>query len=742
MKASISILFAGIFTLFSNVCNAYSNNLYPRISRHFDRGNYEKCIELIDKELTKAREEKELWLHIQKVKCINNLYKRNAQTDYIKTGFNSALRIHANLKGRHSEEANKELQILRNNFLSYSGPYIGLSVSNQKNLMRAAEIAQKIYSDNQMSWFLFQFYSKSEKTETALNILRTAVQNNYELRLKGDTSNFLHGYFQLMQYFINQNSLSYFWTLFRIAKTVYPGNPELCIKASTMLMDMGTTFGFGNKFSQDNMKQILDTLRNLNCYILPLEMFYKKEEFKFHCQVIPNFSEALKSSKDLKKIAPDSFNNEYFKTVFIQNLTGKLQTADSVRFHIWVGMSGYKSSSAIVLASEDCIKKLLSEDRSKDANELCRFLYKQYPRQKEAIDKLSKLVIVYNKKFGEGKENSRGIQGILSAYENSKNTPETKEITIRKILTLNNEMTGIHNFSQCMRISKAALRVFPGEKRLLEDKLRWMKLDFKHNYQALRKHFNAEVNYTTSTEGYVTADYQKKFLQVLNLVRRFAGIYDSCTLSASKNQDCQKAALIMSANGLLTHTPSKYLKFYSAEGASAAGSSNLSLGHNGIYALFGQLKDFGSNNSAVGHRRWILNPSSTCFGHGSVNNAMALGVFNINAENNTYRDPNLFESHIDPVTWPTKDYFPKEWVAARWSFSFVDANFNEVQISMTYNGSKYTFSKNPVENGYGLNTVVWEVGRDFEIGVPITININKVLINNEYRDFQYQVTLF
>ncbi len=89
----------------------------------------------------------------------------------------------------------------------------------------------------------------------------------------------------------------------------------------------------------------------------------------------------------------------------------------------------------------------------------------------------------------------------------------------------------------------------------------------------------------------------------------------------SKNASSQEAALMMSVNNSLSHSPPDDWECFSSEGDAAAGSSNLALGAAGPDAIKLYIWDFGSFNTAVGHRRWILSPTRSSFGIGSVGGA-------------------------------------------------------------------------------------------------------------------------
>jgi hypothetical protein len=167
------------------------------------------------------------------------------------------------------------------------------------------------------------------------------------------------------------------------------------------------------------------------------------------------------------------------------------------------------------------------------------------------------------------------------------------------------------------------------------------------------------------------------------------------------------------------------------------------LGHNGINALVGQLADRGSNNGAVGHRRWILNPHNNCFGHGSTERSMSLGVMGTHCSRSDKNTGTVFTDSTDFVAWPTKDYFPEQWLPFRWSFGFSGAFFDSAKISVYQNGIKIPLSINKLEYGYAINTIVWEIDSDdFKAGSPIYVKINNVEVKGKKKDFYYQVTLF
>jgi len=95
-----------------------------------------------------------------------------------------------------------------------------------------------------------------------------------------------------------------------------------------------------------------------------------------------------------------------------------------------------------------------------------------------------------------------------------------------------------------------------------------------------------------------------------------AGVPADIGLSSTYSTKDQAAALIFGAQGQISHDPPSNWACYSAAGDEAAGSSNIALGASGTSAIDLYMRDPGSNNAAVGHRRWILYPQTQTFGTG------------------------------------------------------------------------------------------------------------------------------
>ena len=123
--------------------------------------------------------------------------------------------------------------------------------------------------------------------------------------------------------------------------------------------------------------------------------------------------------------------------------------------------------------------------------------------------------------------------------------------------------------------------------------------------------------------------FKQAVLKRINFYRGMAGVPAAPTISATNSAKDQQAALMFVANGALSHNPPSSWTCWTAEGAEAAGKSNIAIGVFGWNAIDMYMRDNGSNNAAVGHRRWVLYPQTQTFGTGDVNgvggNAMYQG---------------------------------------------------------------------------------------------------------------------
>lgn len=253
-------------------------------------------------------------------------------------------------------------------------------------------------------------------------------------------------------------------------------------------------------------------------------------------------------------------------------------------------------------------------------------------------------------------------------------------------------------------------------------------------------------NHANCDPGETSTAFRNAVLLRINYFRAMAGVPGTIQLSEEYNRKAQQAALMMSVNGQLSHNPPPSWLCYTAEGAEAAGSSNLYLGVNGPTAITGYIQDPGSGNYPVGHRRWILYPQTRSMGTGDIPgsgsywSSNALWVFD---ENMWGPRPYTREEY---VAWPPPGYIPYQVVFSRWSFAYAGADFSQASVTMSSGGQAVPVTIQPVVNGYGENTLVWVPGTSFGTPPPADtaydVTVSGVLIDGTPRDFTYQVILF
>jgi uncharacterized protein YkwD len=250
-------------------------------------------------------------------------------------------------------------------------------------------------------------------------------------------------------------------------------------------------------------------------------------------------------------------------------------------------------------------------------------------------------------------------------------------------------------------------------------------------------------------EGSTSLTFREAVLQRLNYFRAMAGVPAQVAFSDTYSAKDQKAALMMSVNGSLSHSPPSDWTCYSADGSEAAGNSNLALGAHGWDAIDLFIADPGSGNGVAGHRRWIFYPQTQHMGTGDIPSgggwaANALWVFD---ENLWGPRPATREEY---VAWPPPGYTPYQVVYARWSFSYTGANFSGATVTMTQNGAGVPVVQEAVANGYGENTLVW-IPNGMSSGTPwpkpvadtkYRVTIDNVGIAGTPRSFSYDVTVF
>jgi hypothetical protein len=250
--------------------------------------------------------------------------------------------------------------------------------------------------------------------------------------------------------------------------------------------------------------------------------------------------------------------------------------------------------------------------------------------------------------------------------------------------------------------------------------------------------------------GVTQQGFRDNVMRRINYFRAMAGVPADVTLPEVYNREAQAAALMMSVNRALSHTPPTSWRCYTQLGYDGASSSNLALGAFGPEAIRLYIYDPGEGNHFVGHRRWILYPPIQNMGTGDIPyvgsypSANALHVF----------DDHLWDprppTREEFVAWPPPGYVPYRVVFARWSFGYPGADFSGAAVSMRCGGESLPVEVAPLEAGFGDNTLVWiadgmsdgAVWPRPEADQACTVTVRNALIDGQPRDFTYSVVVF
>ncbi len=213
---------------------------------------------------------------------------------------------------------------------------------------------------------------------------------------------------------------------------------------------------------------------------------------------------------------------------------------------------------------------------------------------------------------------------------------------------------------------------------------------------------------TYNNPGTTSDAFKARVFLRINLFRAFAGLPAEVTNNPVWSTMDQAAALMMSANGAVDHTPPTSWKCYSTAGATAAGKSNLSLSNYGSDAISGYMEDPGNVNSPVGHRRWILYPETQQMGTGDVPangaNYSANALWTLDLNHYADERPAVRDNF---VAWPPKGFVPYQLIYPRWSFSYPAGDFSSTAVSVTRNNVSLPVSVQSRTQGYGENTIVF-----------------------------------
>jgi len=208
--------------------------------------------------------------------------------------------------------------------------------------------------------------------------------------------------------------------------------------------------------------------------------------------------------------------------------------------------------------------------------------------------------------------------------------------------------------------------------------------------------------------GTTNIEHQQAVIARVNYYRALVDLPAVALSNGAEVGQEQAAALMLSANNALSHSPPASWLCYTASGATGAGSSNIALGARGLAAIDLYMDDGGAGNEPVGHRRWVLFPPRTAMATGDVSGgntpprpANALYVFGPSGARPA--TPN-------GIAWPPAGYVPYQNLPShsnRWSISYPGADFSNAKVTITGPAGPLAVTYEAVANGFGDNTLVF-----------------------------------
>lgn len=183
----------------------------------------------------------------------------------------------------------------------------------------------------------------------------------------------------------------------------------------------------------------------------------------------------------------------------------------------------------------------------------------------------------------------------------------------------------------------------------------------------------------TCNAGDIGSPGRTNALRLVNLYRWLVDL-PAVTTDPARDAKAQQCALMMTANNTLSHSPPTSWQCYTADGANAAGSSNLA-STAGVQAVDLYMVDPG-NPTTMGHRRWILSNSFGPTGLGSTNSYSCMWAFGSGNAGKTW------------TAWPGPGIFPVQAVNPSWSsidqtgwtLQSDSVNLTNAQVTITMDG--------------------------------------------------------
>lgn len=738
----------------------------PLLSQHsklvklYDKGEYEKCLRLADKLIEKDRREGSNYVY--KAMSYARLSQDSTKQDKYRYGVKSAVRTlkmlsRVDKEGRTLTRFPSEIALVQR-----IGHARGRYLEEDGDCERAIRLYDDLIeatSDNTALYLKGRCLIFLGDRHTGMFAVNQAVKNVYLDWKDGLTEPYLlDGFQELAINLIKEGFTEEAFITLNRAYELFPGDSLLLTYRDQLIEQATKSISI---YTSDST--LLENLRILERNI---EMFGSTEkaiEDKWY--VIRTYLTRQKLIRDYESI--HGFLDQFIR---IERGTGDIDFAKAHDYLVTellgeILVNEVRYDEQIIQFWSDLI--IYIEQLREPGRSALDLMYESIDRQIElgSVDKTGCLLVAYRDDMADAGAlaayEKKFTDLLLSKYEGynlneeerfaldrwKSYFPENKTLQgfqYSLYIQLVEESLNAGDYSKTARFVRSALKLFPDDERIRSLYKRWIAEDYRKNFigsNASRSELQWNGSAEQCLEGTITNGIHRKVQQRLNYLRRLAGIPDSCWLDEELNGYCQRAAMLMTANNSLSHMPPENWKCWDQKGYDGARNSNLTLGLSGPAALFSQLEDAGSNNAAVGHRRWILFPFRETYGHGSTNNAMSLWTLANKSQNYPKEQTERYKDRF--VAWPPEGYIPEQMIFERWSFSYYGASFKDATVELTHRGYKVRVELEEVIDGYGLNTLVFKprglrLNGDEE-RVHVRIGNVKLLGKDEPVEFEYEV---
>jgi hypothetical protein len=312
-------------------------------------------------------------------------------------------------------------------------------------------------------------------------------------------------------------------------------------------------------------------------------------------------------------------------------------------------------------------------------------------------------------------------------------------------------------------------------------------LAFWHGVYRASDNFESSMGWTGSyattagAQGTNSATFIANTERRLNYFRAMAGVPATATLNTAslvniqagdaftppanttKAQAVQRAALMVVmnfttsvANPAFSHNP-PVTATWDAVPWNAMNKGNITQGFHGPNAMSAYIAEnaatgVGTENSAAGHRRWMLRASATNFATGDIPGRYS--YLNPSARkppaNVLYVVHNTGESATATpgfTPYPPAGFFPAPLNTKFWSLTYQGANFSAATVSVSVvGGGSVAAVKQPVQTGFGDPTLVWQMpvadsATSFPTDKTYSVTVSGISGTGVPTSHSYQVTL-